>query len=345
MMFFTLIIPAFNADQVGKLLYSVIRQNEPDLQVVICDDSDSDGVYRVCNKYNAYLNIVYHKTSKHKTKCPGNTRYDGMKYVSKDTKYILFADDDDFFEANALPKIKRFIIDNDYPEVIFSSIYEVVDTKCNDMCKLYDADQYPKKQVLNSFVWLHGNFYRYDFIAEHNITFKEDLVSHEDAYFNCTVLAHLHGSNIQYTRYDDVFYNWVRRDKSLSNIPIDNHTYIEQYLCDYIYSSTEPMFDAETIYPENYLYYRGQCMGTLVFSYFYYQFFIWSEGENIVKENIGYIRDLVYKIIDVFGITKDSIINLVYSCPESYNEMKIDTFNMGYKFVETTSFRDFILKL
>nr|DAF83947.1 MAG TPA: hypothetical protein [Caudoviricetes sp.] len=53
------------------------------------------------------------------------------------------------------------------------------------------------------------------------------MVSHEDAYFNCTVLAHLHGSNIQYTRYDDVFYNWVRRDKSLSNIPIDNHTYIE----------------------------------------------------------------------------------------------------------------------
>nr|DAT50090.1 MAG TPA: hypothetical protein [Caudoviricetes sp.] len=30
-MFFTLIIPAFNADQIGKLLYSVVRQNEPDL--------------------------------------------------------------------------------------------------------------------------------------------------------------------------------------------------------------------------------------------------------------------------------------------------------------------------
>ena len=86
-------------------------------------------------------------------------------------------------------------------------------------------------------------------------------------------------------------------------------------------------------------------MGTLVFSYFYYQFFIWSEGENILKENIGYIRDLVYRMMNVFNMTKEDIINLVYTCPESYNDMKIGTLNMGYKFVETTSFRDFILKL
>lgn len=63
------------------------------------------------------------------------------------------------------------------------------------------------------------------------------------------------------------------------------------------------------------------------------------------KENIGYIRDLVYRMMNVFNITKEDIINLVYTCPESYNDMKIGTFNMGYKFVETTSFRDFILKL
>ena len=86
-------------------------------------------------------------------------------------------------------------------------------------------------------------------------------------------------------------------------------------------------------------------MGTLVFSYFYYQFFVWSEGEGILKENLGYIRDLVYRMIDVFNITNEDIINLVYTCPESDNDMKIGTLNMGYKFVETTSFRDFILKL
>ena len=88
--FFTLIIPTFNADQIGKLLYSVVRQNEPDLQVIICDDSESDGVYRIYNKYSAYLNLVYFKTDKHKTNCPGNTRYDGMKHIPEDTKYVLF---------------------------------------------------------------------------------------------------------------------------------------------------------------------------------------------------------------------------------------------------------------
>lgn len=344
-MFFTLIIPAFNADQIGKLLYSIVRQNESDLQVIICDDSESDGVYKVYNKYNVYLNLVYCKTDKHKTKCPGNTRYDGMKHISKDTKYVLFADDDDFFEADALPKIKRFIIDNNYPEVVFSNIYETRDTKCNNMCDLYCKGQYPKVQTLSSLAWLHGNLYRYDFLYDNRIEFKEDLISHEDVYFNCSILAHLTGHGITYATFDKPFYNWVRRDKSLSNIPVEGHTYIEKYLYQYIYSSTEPMFDGVKIYPDSYLYYRGQCMGTLVFSYFYYQFFIWSEGENILKENIGYIRDLVYRMMNVFNITKEDIINLVYTCPESYNDMKVDTLNMGYKFVETTSFRDFILKL
>ena len=199
--------------------------------------------------------------------------------------------------------------------------------------------------MLDSIEWLHGNLYRYDFLRDNHINFKEDLISHEDVYFNCSILAHLNGRGITYTTFNEPFYNWVRRNKSLSNIPIDGHTYIEKYLYQYIYSSTEPMFDCVNIYPENRLYYRGQCMGTLVFSYFYYQFFVWSEGEGILKENLGYIRDLVYRMMDVFNITKEDIINLVYTCPESYNDMKIGTLNMGYKFVETTSFRDFILKL
>lgn len=347
-MFFTLIIPAFNADQIEKLLYSIICQDEEDLEVIICDDSDYNLIYNIYEIYQnniPNINIRYFKTEKHKYKCPGNTRYDAMKHISKDAKYILFADDDDFLEPNQLHKIKEFIIQNNYPEMVFSKIYEVHDTNCKDINNIYENGQYPKNKILDSFVWLHGNLYRYDFIFKNGINFKENLRSHEDAYFNCSVLAALHGNNIEYCVYDDIFYNWVRRDKSLSNIPIDNHMYIEKYLHEYIYSSTEPMFNAVKIYKDNDLYFRGQCMGTLVFSYFYYQSFIWSEGLNIIQENLEYIRELLYKIMETFSVTKNDIINLVYSCPESYNDMKVNTLNMGYRFVETTSFRDFILKL
>lgn len=180
-MFFTLIIPAFNADQICKLLYSIICQDEKDLEIIICDDSESNFIYKIYEIYEKNvpnINIKYFKTERHKYKCPGNTRYDAMKHISKDTKYILFADDDDFIEPNQLPKIKEFIIQNNYPEMIFSRIYEVNDTKCENIQDIYNDEQYPKNKILDSFVWLHGNLYRYDFIFKNKINFKEDLHSH-----------------------------------------------------------------------------------------------------------------------------------------------------------------------
>ena len=43
-------------------------------------------------------------------------------------------------EKNNKVDIERFIIDNNYPEMVFSNIYETKDTKCDNMCYLYCSE-------------------------------------------------------------------------------------------------------------------------------------------------------------------------------------------------------------
>jgi len=193
-MFFTLIIPAYNPGQIIKLFNSIIAQHEPDLLVIVCDDRPDDGIRDVTELYDRLLNIKYCHTKDREMHSPGNTRLDALQYVPDDTVYLLFADDDDYFNPDMLPKIKNKLIQEKMPPMVFTDVYAV--TLRHGVQDIYNLNNYERKLLLSKGVFLHGVFYRWDFIKSNGCTFKENISSHEDGYFNAMCISSLICNNM-----------------------------------------------------------------------------------------------------------------------------------------------------
>ena len=87
-------------------------------------------------------------------------------------------------------------------------------------------------------------------------------------------------------------------------------------------------------------------MMAILHGYFYYQAAIWRLGTNeVLESNYNGLKALKRRIISELKINEFDIINYIYSIPERYSNIRIDTFKNGFMFVETQSFRDFIINL
>jgi len=285
-MFFTLIIPAYNPGQIIKLFNSIIAQHEPDLLVIVCDDRPDDGIKDVTELYDRLLNIKYCHTKDREMHSPGNTRLDALQYVPDDTVYLLFADDDDYFNPDMLPKIKNKLIQEKLPFVAMTNFW-ATKLKYNST-DIYNTNNYYRIYQPDNGVFLHGNFYRWDFVKENGCTFKENISSHEDGYFNSMCLGELICRDTTITVLDNCyFYNWFRHPTSITELVMntDNANYIETYLDGYLQCVTEPMairFKQHRTHKQQ-LY--DECAKSLLLAYFYIQFSESEGHKDLVEHN------------------------------------------------------------
>lgn len=338
----SIVIPCYNCSKtISRLLDSILANglDKDEYEVIICDDKSTDNFLDIVKTYEDRINFTYCTTTRD-FHCPGNTRQAALPYITGE--WFCFIDNDDLFEEDVFKKVFDYIDHaEEEPYVIVTNLHE------------YDLEKGENTQEMigdRADVWLHGKFYHKRYVLDAwKCHFKEDLFSHEDGYFNSMVLAHLVAINKDYVFLPIFGYKWIRRKDSLSRSYFDEkYLYIERYLDDYLFACSDPFFDLCKNAKNKDQYYFGfnQIMMALLHGYFYYQAAIWRLGPNDVLEaNHDGLRALKRRIISELKINENDIINYIYSIPDRYSNIRVDTFKSGFTFVESQSFRDFIINL
>lgn len=327
--FFSLIIPCYNSSKtISRLLDSLLRQGleKDDLQVILIDDNSTDNWQVILNAYSG-LNYEVHD-AKQTIHCPSNTRRAGMPYIKGE--WTLFADHDDFLEDNALITVKEYILANNIENCLVTIL-----RSWNEATNEYTLLQH--KQA-----WTHGKFYRSKWLKDNNINFKQDLITHEDIYFNACVLAWCYEHLKPWDFFDFVTYRWVENEESITRAYKGERGYLHENFNDYIVCASEPYWSGAV--RGNYMCINSVLMA-LVHAYFYYEACSYFIGADKIKDHIKYITALINKIKSNLKVSNADIINYVYEDPERYKRIREDCVLCEGDFIEKTSFRDFVLRL
>lgn len=329
-MWLSVIIPAYNCRKTIKgVLNSITIQEDPDVEVVICDDQSTDNFMELVEPYKDILHIVYGKTKPHKIHCPGNTRQDGLEMATGD--WVTFIDNDDAFEPDTFFKIKRMINEEHINDVIVSYFREWYP----------DRREYDEK-LRDEMTWMHGKFYNRVWLKDHNIFFKEDLESHEDLFFNSKVYASYIHKDIKYHFFPQPTYKWIYNTESLSRSFVEEqYNYLEIHFKDWLYAAAQPWIDDYRCRPEPEN--KDRLISFMLYSYFYCQGSIYRQGrENLypgTREAIFEYEELIKRLLNV---TEEDIVNWAYTKPAEYTNLKsLCTGGIG-PFVEVDSYKDFI---
>lgn len=335
-MFFSLIIPCYNTpvENIERLLHSVEIQDIPneDLEIIIVDDNSTDKSYLdKVNTFHLNIKVVDTDTRIH---CPGNTRRKGMEYVTGD--WLFFCDHDDYFEPNAFKQVQNYIHANEDDHTIY-----IVSTIMNGYCE--EKQQYGV-EFAHKQAWLHGKWYSMNnLIKPFNINFKEDLVTHEDIYFNALCLNALFQTFDDWDYVDIKTYRWVDDPKSITRQERGDRGYLYENFADYIISAAEPYW--ENARDDHNPIFVNQILMTLLHAYFYYEAASYFNGPKDFKDVLGYIINFEHKIIKDLGYNSDYIIDFVYVDALKFAQVQADCEICTGKFICKTSFRDFVYKL
>ena len=331
MAFFSMIIPCHNSSNtIIRLLDSLTRQGleKEDLQVILCDDNSTDDWQELAYPYKDKLDMVFVQTIEREMHCPSNTRRDAMPYAKGE--WVCFADHDDFYEDDALSKVKQFIEETNEKYCVCTIL-----RSWNEETNVYTP--FVRKQA-----WLHGKFYnRKNLIQPFNINFKENLYTHEDIYFNSCVHSALYKLGIfDFTYYDIPTYRWVENPKSITRNYKGKRGYLHENFQDYLVSASEPFWDMAC---QGHKLSIHQVIMTLLHAYFYYEAVSHQFGEKDYRDNLLCIKNFIKRILSELGMTQNEIINYVYSDPNIYALVRNDCVICTGSFIEKTSFKDFVI--
>lgn len=332
---FSLIIPCHNPEKtIFKLFDSLTRQNIPkdDLEIIVVDDNSSSLEYwnQLKRIYTWDMRFVRTDTDIH---CPGNTRLEGMKYVTGE--WLFFCDQDDFFEDGALAKVKDYIrTHTDHKMYVISTIMRACDP-VNYECHT---------ELAHKQAWLHGKWYSMEnLIIPYNINFKENLVTHEDVYFNSCVLNVLFMLETDWDYFDIYTYRWVDNPESLTRQPRNDRGYLFENFGDYITSASEPYWKNAKELGEPV--FMNQLIMTLLHCYFYYEAVSYYEGPTNYRDIIIMIKNYIHDLQNDLNYSPKFIVDFVYADHRKYEKVRQDCMLTSGGFIPKTSFRDFVFKL
>ena len=337
----SIVIPCYNCEStIGRLLDSILANDlHKDLyEVIICNDKSTDNFLDIVKTYEDKMNIVYCETTRD-FHCPGNTRQAALPFIKGD--WFTFIDNDDMFEPDAFKQVLEHIDKNNLEYTLVTNFREYFP----------DTNTYGRTMERDGAdTWLHGKYFnRVNTLEKFHCRFKDDMFSHEDLYFNSWNLGCLINEDKDYDYLDIYTYKWCHNPTSLSRSYFnEKHYYIEAYLGDYLMGASYPYFDMfnNTDKPETKGFAWNQIEMALLHGYFYYQASLWRLGQNeVLEESYNALRTFKRKIINELKLTEKDIIDYIYSMPERYDNIKMGCRAGSNAFVETQSFRDFILNL
>lgn len=337
----SIIVPCYNCEKtIGRLLDSILdnQLNRKDYEVIICDDKSTDNFLSIVKTYEDKMNIVYCTTTR-EIHCPGNTRQAALSSVKGE--WFTFIDNDDMFEPYFFKTVFDYIEENN-----------VKYTVCTNFREYFFEEQKYGREIVGdeTDTWLHGKLFNTEnTLHKFKCYFKEDLMSHEDVYFNSCNLAHLIEIGQDYIYLPLFSYKWVYNPNSLSRSYFNQKDfYIDTYLGDFLMGASYPFFNMYLNNDNQDLkaFALNQIMMTMLHGYFYYQASIWRLGaNNTLTTSYNALQSLKRKIIKELKFNDFDIINYIYQLPDRYNSVKKGSISGSCSFVEVQSFRDFILNL
>lgn len=194
----SVIVPVYNAGKyIVECLGSILSQTYADLNIFLVDDGSTDNSGKLCDEYaakDARITVIH---ADHGGQA--KARNTGLALAEKGrSRYILFADADDFLESDAI----RALVDQ--AETTGADI--VVGASCGvrdgevvykrdlgvEKNKLYQKEEIvdrvraflrnPRESFIAHVVW--ARLYRQSIIRDNNIRFDESLCTYEDLKFN-----------------------------------------------------------------------------------------------------------------------------------------------------------------
>ncbi|MDV4149716.1 glycosyltransferase [Clostridium sp. AL.422] len=122
----SILIPAFNRPKYLELaLKSVINQTYDNIEIIICDDSTTDDVYKMMQKYiTKYDNIRYYRNEVNL----GQFENDIKLFKLANGEYVNYLMDDDLFEKTKIEKMMRYYLKDKNKEIkLITSYRKLID--------------------------------------------------------------------------------------------------------------------------------------------------------------------------------------------------------------------------
>jgi len=189
----SIVVPCWNCSKtIGRLLDSVLANglDKAEYEVIICDDKSTDNFLDIVKTYEDKINVIYCTTTR-EVHCPGNTRQAALPYIHGE--WFTFIDNDDMFEPDAFKNVFDYIEKNN-----------VEYTLCTNMREYYYEEQRYGREIIGeeTDTWLHGKFFnKKNTLDIFKCYFQDDLISHEDVFFNSCNLAKLISIDKDYVYY------------------------------------------------------------------------------------------------------------------------------------------------
>ena len=297
--FFSIVVPCYNSGKfIDRLLTSIINQNmNDDLEVILADDHSTENYDYIVDKYRDKFPIKQILTDYNFA--PGNTREKGASIAVGE--WLTFIDHDDVFIDDALPKVKKAILEKGEPYYCITNFYEMFEDG-----RILRALKGPSG-------WTHGKFYNVDNLWKRfNVHYKKDLKSHEDIYLCSQINCIMNNLNREPCRFDNIWsYVWFIVPTSLTRSTYVKNakgkTFLEYLFADYIRSTADVYFeyyDRQIISRE---YAFQSVIDVMVFSYFYIESFIFRDPEGFIRENLDIARNLLVRIKTIFNVRNKDI--------------------------------------
>lgn len=201
----SIIIPVYNAEKtIERCLLSILNQTYSDYEIITVNDGSSDHSLEILKKYEKDTKgkvVVINQ----KNQGVAKTRNRAIKLAKG--KYIMFIDNDDYFDKDYIETYVKEIESSDLDMVIGGYRRVNVDKKILFQEKLCDTE-WSKYKIMAP--W--AKIYLASFLKKNKIEFMNYGIG-EDVYFNLTAFSHQPKIKI----IDYIGYNWFFNTKSISN--------------------------------------------------------------------------------------------------------------------------------
>ena len=155
--FFSILVPAYNnAKTLPTTLDSIIKQTNPDFEIIVCDDGSNDGTLEILKDYSSKDNRL--KYFKHEQNLKTlNTRRDLIQEAHG--QYITFVDADDEILPNFLEVGREALINSSLDILTFP--IKGIDKKGDSNIKLTGKDVFEFHFLKSVATWnIYARFYK-----------------------------------------------------------------------------------------------------------------------------------------------------------------------------------------
>lgn len=298
MKIFSVIIPAHNAGKtIVRTLASLISNKDQILEVILVNDRSIDNTVAQARKFKDVLPLKIIKNKGEHN--PGAARKMGLLVAQGE--WVTFVDADDCLTASSLRYVEQHLSD-DLVLLYCQSIY-------------YETGTFKPEDICHSDESCGGNFYRRDYLLEHELFPHDTLKMSEDEYFNSKIrmyLEYIDPSDLPKWDYYDYPVYEVHHDFDLyGSFASDN--YIEYAIKWHLLSATYLAEDFLGI-PEIADKIEERFMNDFIFVFLMYQGLRSDEEEN-VDANIysKCFKDALNFYIEKFNESEEDLIEYYYN--------------------------------